>query len=407
MHTLPRGPRFPGQRHGGAARPETRGVAWCPNDVDVVARRKRASNSDALEIIEQKWHYPGVKWSLLAIKKIVFLNRQSALPGLAILALAVVLAARRAALARCAAILWLVLSLPAHAAALQITDDRGVTVTLSAPPQRIVSLLPSLTETVCELGQCGQLVGLDRYSNWPASVRALPRVGGGLDPNIEAVVALKPDLVLLATSTRAAARLQALGLNVVALEPRSHADARRAMIRVARLLGLPDGQGEQTWQRIDAALSAAARSLPTAARGARVYFEVSSGPYAAGESSFIGETLKRIGVRNIVPAALGAFPKLNPEFVVRADPDVILIGDEDFSSLSGRPGWADLRAVREQRVCVFPPEQADVLVRAGPRMAEAARLMVACLAARAPASVTNRATDGDTVSTGSRKGRAP
>ena len=87
-----------------------------------------------------------------------------------------------------------------------------------AAPQRIVSLLPSLTESVCELGACSRLVGVDRYSNWPTSVQQLPRVGGGIDPNIEAIVALKPDLVLMAESTRAAERLQALGLKVLMLE---------------------------------------------------------------------------------------------------------------------------------------------------------------------------------------------
>ncbi len=99
-----------------------------------------------------------------------------------------------------------------QARALTITDDRGTAVTLAATPQRIVSLLPSLTETVCELGQCHRLVGVDRYSNFPAAVRALPQVGGGIDPNIEAVVALRPDVVLMATSSRGAQRLEALSV---------------------------------------------------------------------------------------------------------------------------------------------------------------------------------------------------
>ena len=76
-----------------------------------------------------------------------------------------------------------------HALALDITDDRGVTMHFDRPLQRIVSLLPSLTETVCELGQCARLVGVDRYSNFPAQVKALPQLGGGIDSNIEAVVA--------------------------------------------------------------------------------------------------------------------------------------------------------------------------------------------------------------------------
>jgi iron complex transport system substrate-binding protein len=110
-----------------------------------------------------------------------------------------------------------------------------------------------------------------------------------------------------------------------------------------------------------------------------VYFEVSREPYAAGAASFIGELLTRLGVGNIVPAALGPFPQLNPEFVVRANPDVIMIGDGSAQGLEQRPGWSSLRALREQRVCSFPPEQADMLVRPGPRLAEAAQLMAQCL----------------------------
>lgn len=268
-----------------------------------------------------------------------------------------------------------------HAAlALQVTDDRGVTVTLERSPQRIVSLLPSLTETVCELGECRRLVGVDRYSNFPAAVRGLPQVGGGIDPSIEAVVALKPDVVLMATSSRAAQRLEALGLKVVALEPRTSADVQRVMGKLGQLLEVADAQ--RVWRSIDAGVAAAAQSLPPAARRTRVYFEVSRGPYAAGPSSFIGEMLQRLGVQNVVGPELGPFPKLNPEYVVRADPDVILVGERNAHGLEQRPGWGAMRAVRERRICVFPEAESDVLVRPGPRMAEAARLLAACVAAK-------------------------
>ena len=266
--------------------------------------------------------------------------------------------------------------------ALQVTDDNGVLVAFERSPQRIVSVLPSLTETVCELGQCQRLVGVDRYSNFPDSVRQLPQVGGGIDPNIEAIVALKPDVVLMATSARGAERLRALGIKVLALEPKSHADVRRVLDKVGQLLAVDDAQ--RVWRVIDASVSAAAQSLPAKARAARVYFEVNTGPYAAGESSFIGETLVRLGVRNIVPAALGPFPKLNPEFVVRANPDVIMVSERNAQGLTDRPGWAGIKAVREQRVCRFTADEADVLVRPGPRMADAARLMVRCLQTPTP-----------------------
>jgi iron complex transport system substrate-binding protein len=278
---------------------------------------------------------------------------------------------------------WLFIVLCAfglQAKALQVVDDRGVAVDLPQPPQRIVAMLPSLTEVVCELGACERLVGVDNYSNWPPSVRRLPRLGGLEDANIELIVALKPDLVLASSSSRAIGRLEDLGIKVVALQPNTLADLRRVWDRVGQALGARDAQ--QRWQRLDADVEAAARSLPAALRGTSVYFEVNSGPYAASETSFIGELLARIGAANVVPGRLGPFPKLNPEFVVRADPQVIMISDHNAQSLKSRPGWDRIRAVRDGRVCIFTAQQGDVLVRPGPRMAEAARLMVDCLRGR-------------------------
>ncbi len=284
--------------------------------------------------------------------------------------------------------LWLftlyLLATTSHA--LQVTDDRGVLVTLTQSPLRIVSLLPSLTETVCELGRCDRLVGVDRYSNYPDSVQKLVQVGSGLDPNIEAIVALKPDVVLMAKSSRAGERLEALGLKVVALEPKTHADVQRVMLKIGALLEVPDAQ--RIWRDIDAGVSAAARSLPPSVRGLRVYFEVNQGPYAAGESSFIGETLSRFGVSNIVPAKLGPFPKLNPEFVVRANPTLIMVSQSNVNGLQARPGWHSIRALREGRLCVFSTQEANVMVRPGPRMAEAARLMAQCIARKGAVAST-------------------
>ncbi len=273
----------------------------------------------------------------------------------------------------------------APAGGVAITDGRGRRIAFARPPQRIVSLLPSLTESVCALQQCARLVGVDRYSNWPESVRTLPQMGGGIDPNIEAIAAQRPDVVLLATSSRASDRLEALGIPVVALEPRTHADVRAVLRTLGTLLAVPPQQGaDRVWREIDAGVQAAAQSLPERARGARVYFEVSRGPYAAGTSSFIGETLARLGARNVVPPELGPFPRLNPEFVVRAQPDIIMVGNSSMQALVPYPGWDNLRAVQGQRVCVFSPREADVAVRPGPRMADAARIMARCLADKAP-----------------------
>jgi len=266
------------------------------------------------------------------------------------------------------------------AQAVTVRDDRQQEVSFSQAPVRIVSLLPSLTETVCALGQCRKLVGLDRYSNWPTSIRQLPRLGGGLDPNIERVVAQRPDLVLMATSARGAERLQALGITVLALEPRTHADLQRVINTLAQVLGVPASESERLWREINAGVLAAAQSLPPQARGQKVYVEVSPAPYGASESSFIGETLMLMGLRNILPGSLGPFPKINPEFVVRAQPDIIMAGDSSRVSMLQRPGWSQLKVIQSDQVCVFNTDESDVLVRAGPRMAEGARLMAQCIA---------------------------
>lgn len=277
--------------------------------------------------------------------------------------------------------LWglLLFSFFQSAQAVTVLDDRQQEVRLAQAPQRIVSLLPSLTETVCALGQCHKLVGLDRYSNWPESVKSVARVGGGLDPNIESILALKPDLVLAAVTTRGADRLQALGLKVLRLEPRNHADAQRVLRTVAQALHVPAGDSDRVWTGIQAGVQRAVQSLSPAAKMQRVYFEVSPAPYGASESSFIGETLTRMGVANILPAAMGPFPQVNPEWVVRARPDVIMAGESSRVSMLQRPGWGRLRAMQGERLCIFKQEESDLLVRPGPRMAEGAQLMAHCM----------------------------
>lgn len=271
---------------------------------------------------------------------------------------------------------WTICTASAGAAPVQITDDRGRVVRWETPPKRIVSLLPSLTESICVLGACERLVGVDRYSNWPAQVARLPRMGGGLDPVIELVAAQKPDVVLLAASSRAAQRLESLGLRVVAIEPYSHADVQRMLQRLSVMLGTDTAA--TVWQDMEAGWQAVAQAVSASGRGTRVYFEVNAAPYAAGEASFIGETLARLGLRNVVPRELGPFPRINPELVVRADPDLIILAHADAAALAARPGWQGLRAVRGERVCRLSADEADIVVRAGPRLLEAARLMAQC-----------------------------
>ena len=263
-------------------------------------------------------------------------------------------------------------------APLALRDDRGASVTVPTPPQRIVSLLPSLTESVCALGACARLVGTDRFSNWPASVLALPKLGGLDDAQIERIVALRPDVVLLSSSARVTDRLEALGLKVLVLESRDHADVKRSLTIIARLLGTPD-QAERVWSDIERETRAAVDRVPASLRGQRVYFEVDATPYAAGPVSFIGQTLARLGLANALPVELGPFPKLNPEYVVRLQPDIVMAARQDLADMPKRPGWSALRALRDERSCGFASERYELLIRPGPRMGEAAGVIADCL----------------------------
>ena len=273
------------------------------------------------------------------------------------------------------------------AAAVTVTDDRQVAVTFTQAPKRIVTLLPSLAETVCVLGACDRLVGTDKHANWPASVKALPKLGGLDDTQLEVLVRLKPDVVLLAKSARIIARLEALGIPVLALEPQTHADVHRVLQTVAAVLQLPNvqDQADAVWQNIQRQISQAKSNIPAQAINATVYLEASTGGYAAGEASFIGEIMRQLGLKNIVTSTMGVFPKLNPEFVVRANPQMIVLAQPMASNLSQRPGWSGIAAIKNKRVCVFPSGQADILVRPGPRLGEAAQLISDCVQRSFPA----------------------
>jgi iron complex transport system substrate-binding protein len=266
------------------------------------------------------------------------------------------------------------------AAGIVLSDDLQHAVTLAQHPQRIVSLLPSLTETVCALGACDRLVATDRYSDWPEQVKALPKTGGLDDAEIEGIVSLHPDLVLLSRTQRITERLHELGVESFALETQTYAAIAHVVTTIGEILGVPDRAALLNRQIDSAVREVGAQALARRhGTGPSVYFEVDRAPYAAGPESFIGEILIRVGARNIVAPGLGPFPRLNPEYVVRHNPDVIFISPTDAPHLAERPGWDQIRAVKEHRVCTFAPAIHDTIVRPGPRVADGMRAVAECL----------------------------
>ena len=272
---------------------------------------------------------------------------------------------------------------PAESAVLR--DDLRREVTLPRYPRRIITLLPSFTEIVCALGACDRLVATDRYSNWPAQAKALPKAGGFEDAEVERLISLRPDLILLSRSQRITERLGEFGVVSFALQTESYADIGHAVQVIGEILGVADRAG-----RLNETIEQAVREIGAKALAQRdgdgpsVYVEVDRTPYAAGPASFIGELLARLGARNIVSSELGPFPKLNPEYVVQRNPDVIFISPAEAAQLAQRPGWEQIRAVKEHRLCSFPPDVRDTIVRPGPRVAQGMRAMSDCLARVAP-----------------------
>jgi iron complex transport system substrate-binding protein len=222
------------------------------------------------------------------------------------------------------------------------------------------------------------LVGVDRFSNWPLSLQNLPKLGGISDSNLEAIVQLKPDLVMVEKSSPIISRLEDLRIPVMAFDVKTMADEERTLKKLDLALG--SKESGRVWNQIQAEIMRANKQLDGSQKNMRVYFEVNAAPYAAGRSSFIGELLTRLELNNIIPESLGPFPKINPEFVVQAKPQIIMLSDTSVADMKKRPGWSDIPAITQNRICAFKKDQGDIIARPGPRMGEAALILSQCIA---------------------------
>jgi iron complex transport system substrate-binding protein len=270
---------------------------------------------------------------------------------------------------------------PARAAS-SIRDHSGQRLQFEVAPKRIMSFLPAATECICALGACARLVAVDKYSNVPDAVLGLPRLADLNGLQIEAIVALRPDLVIVSSAHLAVERLRALGVPVWVINISTHDDVRAFLDDLGAVLGAEaPRRATSVWLEMERRTEVAAKSVPVSHQGTRVYVEVDRSPYAAGEESYIGELLKRLGARNIVPRKLklGPFPRLSPEFVVRAQPELIVIGATSAPDLLQRPGWGAIPAIQQRRICALKAAEMELIVRPGPRMGEAAEVLARCL----------------------------
>jgi iron complex transport system substrate-binding protein len=259
-----------------------------------------------------------------------------------------------------------------------LTDDAGRSITLKAAPQRIVTMLPSATETICSLSEaaCKRIVATDQFSNWPEMVKGLPKAGGLINPNPELIVSLKPDLVIISRG-RLLEPLERAGLTVYVTNPQTYDDIFRTARAYGELLGLR-AEAERLVARVQAEVFALESRAAKAPERPRVYYEIDPTPYTVGPASFIGTLIAKAKGQNIIPAELGPFPRINPELVVQQNPQVIVLTHPEVAALKNRPGWSNLSAVRNNRICAFSGEAEDLLSRPGPRVAQGLKLLIEC-----------------------------
>lgn len=260
-----------------------------------------------------------------------------------------------------------------------VVDDLGRDVTLTAAPQRVISMLPSHTESVCAIEACDLLIGVDRHSNYPAQVTGLPQLGDAFAPDLEAVLALDPDFVLVDEYSGLQAPLTDLGITVFAGSPQTIDETMAFLMLLGAMLDRETEAAVLVGQ-LEGEIKGVAAVL-TGVAGPRVFVELDPTPYSVGPSSYIGELVAAAGGVNIVTEAMGEFPQVDPEYVVLQDPQVIVLTDAPFGvtadSVAARPGWSAIEAVIDGRVYELDTAAADIISRSGPRMGEAVKLLAA------------------------------
>lgn len=242
-----------------------------------------------------------------------------------------------------------------HAAPIEVRDALGRTVVLPAPPQRLVTIFASNTELVAALGLVDRIVGVEEYTRFPPEAAARPKVGGRLGFSVDAVVAQRPDLVIVTPARQAANQLvdpmERIGVPVMVLLSRSVGEVLDNIRLVGRATGVPE-RGDALAQSLQARLDRVAQHVVRPApRIVMVTGRVGNGMLLVARSdTYTGEAMVLAGGRFAI-AGRGAVAQVSPEAILASDPDVLLFAGTQaaLDDLVRLPGWRDMRAVRAQR----------------------------------------------------------
>ncbi len=247
-------------------------------------------------------------------------------------------------------------------------------VTVSSRPTAIVSLSPTTTEMLYAIGAGSQVKAVDLNSDYPPGV---PRTQlDGNNPNVEAIATYKPDLVVMSDEpTSVDKQLRALGIPVVS-DPAAAtlSQAYGQFVELGRLTG-HEAQARAEVSMIRRRIAQIVASVHKPTRHETYYYELDQTYYSAASSTFIGQVLGLLGLRSIADSAKGAaanggYPQLSGEFILKANPDYILLADtlccgQSPATVASRPGWSNLAAVKDGRVLGLND---DIASRWGPRI---------------------------------------
>lgn len=283
------------------------------------------------------------------------------------------------------AVLAAAVMLPAAAQPVSVVDDHGRTVTLPAPARRVVSVAPHVTELLFAAGGGNRIVGAVEYSDYPPQARAIPRVGDNKALDLEAIAALKPDLVVVwrhGNAQRQLDKLQSLGIPMYQSEPKQLQQIGPALVRLGRLMGT-EAVARREARAFDEGL-AALRTHHAGRAPVRTFYQVWRSPLMTlNDTHMVSDVIRLCGGVNVFGELDPLVPTLNEEAVLRADPEVILTaamgstrGERPLDDLESWKRFDRLQAVVRGNLYAI---DGDLLNRPTPRLLQGARHVCAAL----------------------------
>jgi len=275
---------------------------------------------------------------------------------------------------------------PATDTAFPVTVGSGeLTVEIQEPPERIVSLSPTATEMLFAIGAGELVVAADEYSTFPEDAPTTDL--SGFTPNIEAIAAYDPDLVVAHTDPGdLASSLAEIGVPTLMHPAAATLDDTYTQIEQLGAATGHVGEAAAVVAQMQADIDALVASLPPRDEPLTYYHELDVTFFSVSSDTFIGQLYGLLGMQSVADEAgdeSGGYPQLSPEFIIEADPDVILLADAvccgvDPTEVANRPGWEQLSAVQAERIISLDE---DVASRWGPRVVEFLETLAADLAA--------------------------